>query len=89
MGREEGDWLVTNTGAKLMLFRPTLQDYIFNMKRHTQIIYPKDLSAMIFYADIYPGCTILETGIGSGALALSVLRATTRCTPASRADSNI
>jgi tRNA (adenine57-N1/adenine58-N1)-methyltransferase len=75
VGREEGDWLVTNKGAKLMLFRPTLQDYIFNMKRHTQIIYPKDLSAMIFYADIYPGCTILETGIGSGALALSVLRA--------------
>ena len=48
-GREEGDWLVTSKGAKLMLFRPALQDYIFSMKRRTQIIYPKDLSAMIFY----------------------------------------
>ncbi|MGA2027398.1 MAG: tRNA (adenine-N1)-methyltransferase [Syntrophobacteraceae bacterium] len=74
-GREEGDWLVTSKGAKLMLFRPALQDYIFNMKRRTQIIYPKDLSAMIFYSDIYPGCVILETGIGSGALALALLRA--------------
>lgn len=75
VGKEEGDWLVTSKGAKLMLFRPSLQDYIFNMKRHTQIIYPKDLSAMIFYGDIYPGCSIIETGIGSGALALAILRA--------------
>ncbi len=29
---------------------------------------------MIFCGDIYPGCTVLETGIGSGALALVLLR---------------
>jgi len=75
VGKDEGDWLVTSKGAKLMLFRPSLQDYIFGMKRHTQIIYPKDLSAMIFYGDVFPGCEILETGIGSGALALTLLRA--------------
>lgn len=75
VGKEEGDWLVTSKGAKLMLFRPSLQDYIFAMKRHTQIIYPKDLSAMIFYGDIFPGCTVLESGIGAGALALALLRA--------------
>lgn len=75
IGKDEGDWLVTSKGAKLMLFRATLQDYIFNMKRYTQIIYPKDLSAMVFYGDVYPGCTVLETGIGSGALALTILRA--------------
>jgi tRNA (adenine57-N1/adenine58-N1)-methyltransferase len=74
-GREEGDWLITSKGAKLMLFRPSLEDFIFSMKRQTQIIYPKDLSAMLFYGDVYPGCKILETGIGSGALTLALLRA--------------
>ncbi len=75
IGKEEGDWLLTSKGAKLMLFKPSLEDYIFGMKRRTQIIYPKDLSAMIFYGDIHPGCEVIETGIGSGALTLALLRA--------------
>ncbi|MDR3570213.1 MAG: tRNA (adenine-N1)-methyltransferase [Syntrophobacteraceae bacterium] len=75
IGKEEGDWLLTTKGARIMLFKPSLEDYIFSMKRRTQIIYPKDLSAMIFYGDIYPGCEVIETGIGSGALTLALLRA--------------
>lgn len=75
VGKEEGDELETNTGAKLFLFRVSLEDYILNMKRQTQIIYPKDLSAMVFFADIHPGQTILESGVGSGALTLCLLRA--------------
>ncbi len=75
VGREEGDMLETNTGAKLFLFRVSLEDYILNMKRQTQIIYPKDLAAMVFYADVHPGQTILESGVGSGALTLCLLRA--------------
>ena len=75
LGKEEGDWVETNKGAKLLLFRPTLEDYIFSMKRKTQIIYPKDLGAMVFYGDIRPGQLILESGVGSGALTLALLRA--------------
>ena len=74
-GKEEGDYLETHKGAKLFLFRPTLEEYIFTMDRPTQIIYPKDLSAIVFYGDIRPGDTIVESGIGSGALALALLRA--------------
>lgn len=75
VGREEGDILETNTGAKLFLFRVSLEDYILNMKRQTQIIYPKDLAAMVFFADIHPGQTIVESGVGSGALTLCILGA--------------
>jgi tRNA (adenine57-N1/adenine58-N1)-methyltransferase len=74
-GKEEGDFLVTHNGAKLYLFRPTLEEYIFTMERPTQIIYPKDLSAMVFFSDIRPGDTVIESGIGSGAMALALLRA--------------
>ena len=73
--REEGDCIETSKGAKLFLFRPALEDYIFSMNRKTQIIYPKDLGAIIFYGDIRPGDFILESGIGSGALTLALLRA--------------
>jgi len=75
VGREEGDCLETHKGAKLFLFRPTMEEYIFTMDRPTQIIYPKDLSAMVFYGDIRPGDTVLESGVGSGALALALLKA--------------
>jgi tRNA (adenine57-N1/adenine58-N1)-methyltransferase len=46
-----------------------------HMKRDTQIIYPKDLALIVLYADIHPGCTVLEAGIGSGSLTLALLRA--------------
>jgi tRNA (adenine57-N1/adenine58-N1)-methyltransferase catalytic subunit len=75
MGKEEGACIDTNKGAKLHLFRPTLEDYIFAMKRQTQIIYPKDLGAIVFYGDLQPGQLILESGIGAGALTLALLRA--------------
>jgi tRNA (adenine57-N1/adenine58-N1)-methyltransferase len=75
VGREEGEYIETNTGAKVFLFRPTLEDYIFQMKRPTQIIYPKDLGVMVFYGDVKSGDVVLESGIGSGALSMALLRA--------------
>ncbi len=75
VGKDEGDFIETNKEAKLYLFRPTLEDYIFSMTRKTQIIYPKDLSAIVFYGDIQRGDVLLESGIGSGALTLALLRA--------------
>lgn len=74
VGKEEGEFLETNKGVKLFLLRPTMEDYIFKMKRQTQIIYPKDLGAIIIYGDLQPGLTILESGIGSGSLCLALLR---------------
>jgi tRNA (adenine57-N1/adenine58-N1)-methyltransferase len=39
------------------------------------VIYPKDLGAILLMADIYPGVRVLESGIGSGALSMAMLRA--------------
>lgn len=75
VGKQEGDQLETNLGAKLFIYRATLEDYVYLMKRLTQIIYPKDLAMMVFSGDLYTGCSVLESGIGSGGLSLALLRA--------------
>ena len=74
IGQQEGTELRTATGSVFQIWRPTLSDYILKMRRGAQVIYPKDIGAIVMYADIAPGMKILETGIGSGALSLALLR---------------
>ena len=64
-----------SSGKTVIALKPSLSDYVMNMPRHSQIIYPKDTGAILFYGDVYPGATVLEAGLGSGALALALLRA--------------
>jgi len=75
IGKPEGTVVHTSKGDPFLVFRPTLSQYIMHMKRDTAIIYPKDLALILLYADIHPGCTVLEAGIGSGSLTLALLRA--------------
>jgi tRNA (adenine57-N1/adenine58-N1)-methyltransferase len=75
IGKPEGAVVHTSRGDPFLVFRPTLSQFIMHMKRDTSIIYPKDLALILLYADIYPGCTCLEAGIGSGSLTMALLRA--------------
>lgn len=75
IGREEGSWIVSSTGAHLLLLRPRLADFVLKMKRSAQVVYPKDLGPILVYADIAPGLTVLEAGSGSGALTIGLSRA--------------
>jgi tRNA (adenine57-N1/adenine58-N1)-methyltransferase len=45
------------------------------MPRGATIVYPKDSAMIVGFADIFPGARVLEAGVGSGALTLSLLRA--------------
>ncbi len=74
MGRNEGDVVQTNRGFPLVLLRPSLSEYLITMKRRTQIIYPKDVALILMMADIKPGLSVVEAGLGSGSLAVSVLQ---------------
>jgi tRNA (adenine57-N1/adenine58-N1)-methyltransferase len=51
-----------------------LEDFVIEMPRGAQVIYPKDLAPMCMLGDIYPGARVFETGIGSGALSMTMLR---------------
>ena len=75
IGLPEGSVVATSAGLKFTAFKPLLADYVLSMPRGATIIYPKDAALIIGFADIYPGARVLEAGVGSGALTLSLLRA--------------
>jgi tRNA (adenine57-N1/adenine58-N1)-methyltransferase len=52
-----------------------LGDYVLSMPRGATIVYPKDAAFILGFADIYPGARVLEAGVGSGALTITLLRA--------------
>lgn len=75
IGQPEGSWVRSSMGLRYLAFRPTLAEFVLEMPRGAQVIYPKDLAVILFWADVYPGCRVLEAGTGSGALTLALLRA--------------
>jgi tRNA (adenine57-N1/adenine58-N1)-methyltransferase len=75
IGSVEGCTVTGSTGRSFLALRPTLSDIVLKMPRGAQVIYPKDLGAILIAADVAPGQRILEAGVGSGALSMTVLRA--------------
>jgi tRNA (adenine57-N1/adenine58-N1)-methyltransferase len=75
IGRPEGITVRTARGARLVAVRPTLSEYVLEMPRGAQVIYPKDIGPILMLADVFPGAHILESGVGSGALTTALLRA--------------
>lgn len=75
IGRPDGSIVRTTKGMRFIALRPTLSDYVLEMPRGAQVIYPKDLGPILILADIFPGARVLESGVGSGALTTTLLRA--------------
>jgi len=73
-GRDEGTRVQSTKGARYIALRPTLEDFVVEMPRGAQVIYPKDLAPICMLADIGPGVRVLESGVGSGALSMTMLR---------------
>ena len=75
IGLPEGSVVSTTAGLKFTAFIPLLADYVLSMPRGATIVYPKVAAMIVGVADVYPGARVLESGVGSGALTLSLLRA--------------
>lgn len=75
IGSPEGSVVRGNTERSFLVLRPTLSDVVLKMPRGAQVIYPKDLGTILIQADIGPGMRVLEAGVGSGALSMTLLRA--------------
>lgn len=75
IGKPEGSVIASTTGIEFLVFRHLLDDYVLSMPRGAAVVYPKDAAHIVQMADIFPGATVIEAGVGSGALTLSLLRA--------------
>ncbi|MBV9174443.1 MAG: tRNA (adenine-N1)-methyltransferase [Chloroflexi bacterium] len=75
IGQPEGARIRSSQGKDFAALRPRLLDYVFEMPRRSGIVYPKDAAHLMMWADIGPGMRVLESGVGSGALTLALLRA--------------
>jgi tRNA (adenine57-N1/adenine58-N1)-methyltransferase len=75
IGAPEGSVLRTTSGVEYLALRPLLADYVLSMPRGAAVVYPKDAGQVVAMGDIYPGAVVVEAGVGSGALTMSLLRA--------------
>lgn len=75
IGKEWGDEIRLSTGSKALIMRPLIIDYFERgFKRITQVIYPKDLGLMLILGNVTVGSRVLEGGVGTGFLTVTLAR---------------
>jgi tRNA (adenine57-N1/adenine58-N1)-methyltransferase catalytic subunit len=74
-GMDEGSRVKFSGGETFLVLRPTYADLIPHLPRAAQVIYPKDTGPLLVWGDVYPGATVIEGGVGAGALTIALLRA--------------
>ncbi|WP_019179236.1 tRNA (adenine-N1)-methyltransferase [Microbacterium yannicii] len=75
VGQPDGSVVANSGGHEYLALRPLLRDFVMSMPRGAAIVYPKDAAQILAEADVFPGATVVEAGVGSGALSLWLLRA--------------
>jgi len=72
IGLSWGTQVFSHLGAPFFLLQPSLADLLLDLKRNTQILYPKDIGFILVTMGIGPGQTVLEAGTGSGSMTISL-----------------
>ena len=75
IGLPDASVVTATNGDEYLALRPLLSDFVMSMPRGAAIVYPKDAAQILGIGDIFPGATVVEAGVGSGALSLWLLRA--------------
>jgi tRNA (adenine57-N1/adenine58-N1)-methyltransferase catalytic subunit len=74
VGREDGTHIKL-AGKEFFVFRATILELMESLERGPQIITPKDAATIVFRLGLRAGDTVLEAGVGSGALTMALLNA--------------
>lgn len=75
IGQPWGQRVCTHMGYPFSLLRPSTDDLMRNIKRKSQIVYPKDAGYILLKLGIRPGSRVVEAGTGSGGMALVLAQA--------------
>jgi tRNA (adenine57-N1/adenine58-N1)-methyltransferase len=74
VGQPFGAELASHLGFPFYLLRPSIHDLIMNIKRESQIIYPKESGYALLKMNLMPGARVVEAGTGSGAMTIALVR---------------
>jgi len=75
LGQPLGREVLSHLDYPFVILQPSTSDLISQLKRTTQIMYPKDIGYTLLKLSIVPGDRIIEAGTGSGGLAVALSRA--------------
>lgn len=75
IGQRWGQRIRSHLGYGFAMLRPSTDDLVRHIKRHSQIVYPKDAGYILLKLGVRPGYRIVEAGTGSGGMALVLSRA--------------
>ncbi len=68
IGQELGTEVCSHLGHPFFLLQPSTDDLIRDLKRNSQILYPKDIGFILMKMSVRPGITVVEAGTGSGGM---------------------
>jgi tRNA (adenine57-N1/adenine58-N1)-methyltransferase len=75
LGQPLGREVLSHLGYPFVVLQPSTSDLINQLKRTTQIMYPKDIGYTLLKLSVVPGDRIIEAGTGSGGLSVALARA--------------
>lgn len=74
IGEPLGRELLSHLGHPFLALQPSVHDLVRDIRRSSQIVFPKDAGYLLMKMDIHPGTRVIEAGSGSGAFALAMAR---------------
>ena len=72
IGQDDG-YVLTIAGKSFIAFRATISELMQSLERGPQIITPKDAATIVFRLGLRAGETVVEAGVGSGALTMALI----------------
>jgi len=72
IGQPLGRQVFSHLNHPFVVLRPSIYDLLMNLKRASQVIYPKEIGPILLRLDVCDGRRIIEAGTGSGALTMAL-----------------